>query len=213
GLVLRGELVGRLGAGGGDAEQRRAELLERLPVVAEAAGFLRAAGRVVLRIEVQHDVLPLEVRERDLRAAAVRERERGCRLAFRQCGHGGFLAERRLPAQRRAAKPSMVEAEGRPSIENESAGGHDRRFDHHHGDALIVLLDVLARRVAETGGRTFLVHEGRRVSWAEFDGLSNRVAHGLRARGVGKGDRVTLALGNSVEYVATAFGVLKAGAV
>jgi acyl-CoA synthetase (AMP-forming)/AMP-acid ligase II len=76
-----------------------------------------------------------------------------------------------------------------------------------------VILDVLARQVAARGERPFLRHAGRRVSYGEFDRLANRVGHALRALGVEKGDRVTLALGNSVEYVATAFGVLKAGAV
>jgi acyl-CoA synthetase (AMP-forming)/AMP-acid ligase II len=47
----------------------------------------------------------------------------------------------------------------------------------------------------------------------DFDRLANRAAHALRALDVEKGERVTLALGNSVEYVATAFGVLKAGAI
>lgn len=79
--------------------------------------------------------------------------------------------------------------------------------------SLTVLLEVLARHVARAGDRVFLIHQGRRVSYTEFDRLSNRVANALVARGVVKGDRVTLALGNSIEYVATAFGVLKAGAI
>ena len=77
----------------------------------------------------------------------------------------------------------------------------------------MAILDVLARQVAARGTAPFLVHEGRRVGYADFDRLANRTAHALRALGVAKGDRVTLALGNSVEYVATAFGALKAGAV
>jgi acyl-CoA synthetase (AMP-forming)/AMP-acid ligase II len=75
------------------------------------------------------------------------------------------------------------------------------------------ILGVLARNVAARGAHPFLVHEGRRVTYDELDGQANRVAHALGALGVRKGDRVTLALGNSVEYVAAAFGVLKAGAV
>jgi acyl-CoA synthetase (AMP-forming)/AMP-acid ligase II len=75
------------------------------------------------------------------------------------------------------------------------------------------LLDVLAARVRERGARPFLRHEGRDVGYAEFDRLTNRAAHALRGLGVEKNDRVTLALGNSVEYVVTAFGALKAGAV
>jgi hypothetical protein len=64
------------------AEHDDAELLERRPVVAEAAGLLRAAGRVVLRVEVDDDVLAGEVGERDLLAVLIGERERGSLLAF-----------------------------------------------------------------------------------------------------------------------------------
>jgi acyl-CoA synthetase (AMP-forming)/AMP-acid ligase II len=76
-----------------------------------------------------------------------------------------------------------------------------------------VILDVLARHVGERGAHPFLRHDGRDVSYAELDRLANRAAHALRALGVRPGDRVTLALGNSVDYVVTAFGTLKAGAV
>jgi acyl-CoA synthetase (AMP-forming)/AMP-acid ligase II len=71
-------------------------------------------------------------------------------------------------------------------------------------------LDVLARHVATRGTHPFLRHEGRSVSYAEFDRLANRAGHALRSLGVARGDRVTLALGNSVDYVVAAFGVLKA---
>ncbi len=76
-----------------------------------------------------------------------------------------------------------------------------------------MILDVLAGQVAARGTRPFLRHERRDVSYAEFDRLANRAAHGLRALGVQRGDRVTLALGNSLDYVIAAFGVLKAGGV
>ena len=75
------------------------------------------------------------------------------------------------------------------------------------------LLAALGRNVAERGAHPFILHAGRRVTYAELDRLTNRAAHALRGLGVGRGDRVTLALGNSVEYLVAAFGVLKAGAV
>jgi len=77
----------------------------------------------------------------------------------------------------------------------------------------MLILDVLARNVADRGGHAFIRHDGRRVTYGEFDRLTNRAAQALDRLGVRKGDRVTLALGNSVEYVVAAFGVLKAGAV
>jgi acyl-CoA synthetase (AMP-forming)/AMP-acid ligase II len=76
-----------------------------------------------------------------------------------------------------------------------------------------MLLEVLAGHVRSRGERPFLRHAGRTVSYADFDRLSNRAAHALRARGVVRGDRVTLAHGNAVEYVVAAIGVLKAGAI
>ena len=71
-----------------------------------------------------------------------------------------------------------------------------------------MILRVLARHVATRGDHPFLRHEGRDLSYAEFDRLSNRAAHTLRGRGVVRGDRVTLACGNSLEYAVAAFGVL-----
>jgi acyl-CoA synthetase (AMP-forming)/AMP-acid ligase II len=76
-----------------------------------------------------------------------------------------------------------------------------------------MILDVLARHVATRGTHPFLRHENRSVAYAEFDRLSNRAAHALRGFGVARGDRVTLACGNSLDYVVAAFGVLKAGGV
>jgi acyl-CoA synthetase (AMP-forming)/AMP-acid ligase II len=75
------------------------------------------------------------------------------------------------------------------------------------------LLAGLARDVTLRGGHPFILHAGRRVTYAELDRLANRAAHALRGLGVEKGDRVTLALGNSVDYLVAAFGILKAGAV
>src|SRR5207249_5102436 len=81
-LVLRRELLVRFAAVRRDAEDDRAGLLDVLPPVAEAARLLRAPGRVVLRIEVEDDVLPREVLERDGLAGGVTERELRGRLAF-----------------------------------------------------------------------------------------------------------------------------------
>jgi acyl-CoA synthetase (AMP-forming)/AMP-acid ligase II len=77
----------------------------------------------------------------------------------------------------------------------------------------MLLLDTLAERTRQRADHPFVLHEGRRLGYAEFDRLTNRAAHALAALGVAKGDRVTLALGNSVEYLAAAFGTLKAGAI
>jgi len=77
----------------------------------------------------------------------------------------------------------------------------------------MLILDVLAARVAARGDHPFIVHANRRVTYREFDELTNRAAHALHALGVAKGDRVTLAMGNSIEYLVGAFGILKSGAI
>lgn len=77
----------------------------------------------------------------------------------------------------------------------------------------MLLIDNLAKNRRERGAEPYLLHEGRSVSFEEFDRLTNRAAHALRGLGVVKGDRVTLGLNNSVEWLVAAFATLKAGAI
>ena len=62
--IFLGELLVRLDAVAADAQHRNATLLQRVPVVAEAARLGGAAGGIVLRIEIQHHVMSTERRER-----------------------------------------------------------------------------------------------------------------------------------------------------
>lgn len=64
-----------------------------------------------------------------------------------------------------------------------------------------------------TPDKTALVCDDRRWTYREVDHLSNQVASALRSLGVRRGDRVVLCLRNSIEAVASIFGILKAGAV
>jgi len=75
------------------------------------------------------------------------------------------------------------------------------------------MLEVLAERARRRAEHPFLRHEGRIVTYAEFEQLSARAAAAFASLGVRRGDRVTVALGNSVDYVVAAFGVLRAGAI
>lgn len=61
--------------------------------------------------------------------------------------------------------------------------------------------------------KTALVCEGTRLTFAEIDALSNRLAHALRRRGLKRGDRVVIFLDNCAEAVISIFAVLKAGGV
>ena len=60
---------------------------------------------------------------------------------------------------------------------------------------------------------TALIFEGRRWSYGELDELIRRTAGGLRAAGIGPGDRVGLWLPNCPAYVALLFACAQIGAV
>jgi fatty-acyl-CoA synthase len=70
-----------------------------------------------------------------------------------------------------------------------------------------------ARRARMTPHKAALVQDGRVTTYADLEHRSTRLALGLRARGVGRGDRVAFLGLNSVELVETMFAVAKLGAV
>src|SRR5260221_2808836 len=81
-----------------------------------------------------------------------------------------------------------------------AGGGQGARREHGADGAApsrsMLITDLLADRAARRGAHPFILHDGRRVTYADFDCLSNRAAHALYGLGVRRGDRVTLALGN-----------------
>jgi phenylalanine ammonia-lyase len=58
-----------------------------------------------------------------------------------------------------------------------------------------------------------LTFENRRYTYAQLDEWSNRVAEGLNALGIGRGDRVALFLPNIPEFAAVYLGIQKLGAI
>ena len=62
------------------------------------------------------------------------------------------------------------------------------------------------------GDKTALVAGGRRFTYAELDGLSDRLAASLHAAGVKRDDRVLVFMDNCWEAVVAIFATLKAGA-
>jgi len=70
-----------------------------------------------------------------------------------------------------------------------------------------------ARRRRMSPQAAALVQDGVAVTYAELDDLALRAAHGLRAQGVGRGDRVAWLGFNSIEMVAAMLGTAKLGAV
>lgn len=75
---------------------------------------------------------------------------------------------------------------------------------------LKLMLKETARRY---GRKTAIVLGDRRLSYAELDEASNKVANALLGMGVSKGDRVAMLLPNSLEFVTIYFGVVKTGGI
>ncbi|MER5891101.1 amino acid adenylation domain-containing protein [Streptomyces sp. NPDC001941] len=71
--------------------------------------------------------------------------------------------------------------------------------------------ELFARRVALTPDATAVVGDGFRLSYAELDERANRLAHTLRARGVGRDDLVAVLADRSPQMLVGLYAVLKAG--
>ena len=77
----------------------------------------------------------------------------------------------------------------------------------------ITLQDRLREVAREVGDKPALLMGDRSVTFREIDELSDRLAAALAKRGVRPGDRVTIFMPNSVEFVIAFYGTLKAGGV
>ena len=75
---------------------------------------------------------------------------------------------------------------------------------------LKLILEQTAQRCPE---KTAIVSGERRVSYAELDRASNKLANSLIQMGVRKGDRVAAMLTNSPEYAIVYFGITKTGGI
>src|SRR5262245_18706494 len=73
--------------------------------------------------------------------------------------------------------------------------------------------DMIREHAAATPDAPAYLLGDRVVSFAELDERANRVAQGLRAAGVGAGDRVAILDKNSLEYFDLVFGAAKLNAV
>jgi long-chain acyl-CoA synthetase len=73
--------------------------------------------------------------------------------------------------------------------------------------------DFLERSAAAHPAREALVAGGERLTYADLDERANRLRDALVERGIRRGERVAIDLGNSAETVIAVFGALKAGAV
>ncbi|MFF2229003.1 (2,3-dihydroxybenzoyl)adenylate synthase [Streptomyces anulatus] len=71
----------------------------------------------------------------------------------------------------------------------------------------------LSARTRAYGDRTAVVDDRTRLSYAELDEQSDRVARGLADLGIAAGDRVLVQLPNRVEFLLLWFALMKTGAV
>src|SRR5687768_13876823 len=84
---------------------------------------------------------------------------------------------------------------------------------HFRIAAIMLVEDFLFQSAARLPDKTALICEGQRLSYAEIDAMSNRLAHAMVANGMKRGDRIALFLPNSIALVVSIFAILKAGGV
>ncbi|HWD80352.1 MAG TPA: AMP-binding protein [Kribbella sp.] len=73
--------------------------------------------------------------------------------------------------------------------------------------------DILRDTAQRHGDRPALVDGDRRLTWSELDPAVDKTARGLAAAGLVPGYRVLLLVANSIEFVTSYLGVLRAGLV
>ncbi|MBI2431497.1 MAG: long-chain-fatty-acid--CoA ligase [Candidatus Hydrogenedentes bacterium] len=79
--------------------------------------------------------------------------------------------------------------------------------------SVLTPLTFLQRSVAVYPGKPAVVHGARRYTYAEFGERVNRLASGLRARGLAKGERVAFLCPNIPPMLEAHFGVMLAGGI
>lgn len=80
-------------------------------------------------------------------------------------------------------------------------------------DFALMVPDVIAHNAQVSGDTIAVVCEDERLTWREVDERTNRFANALRARGLGKGDKVALFMPASLEAWIAFWGSAKAGCV
>ncbi|MFW6053142.1 MAG: AMP-binding protein, partial [Desulfosalsimonas sp.] len=61
--------------------------------------------------------------------------------------------------------------------------------------------------------KTAVIHEAERATYSRINAMADNLAGCLQANGIHQGDRVALIMENSIDYVISYYGILKAGAV
>ncbi len=79
-------------------------------------------------------------------------------------------------------------------------------------DPQVFLPDLFETHGRHNAAKPAVVCAGVTRTWGDFAANINRVAHGLLARGIGRGEKVAICMGNSVEMLESLFGAVRAGA-
>lgn len=72
---------------------------------------------------------------------------------------------------------------------------------------------ILRAQAQQAGDSIFLITDTQRISFADADRITNSLAAGLQALGLGEGDRMALYMGNRPEMVLLALAANKLGAI
>ncbi len=72
---------------------------------------------------------------------------------------------------------------------------------------------ILEEKAREHPEKDAIIFEGKRITYGELNEEAERLAHFLKKRGIGKGDKVALWLTNHPEWVVAWFAIPKIGAV
>lgn len=78
---------------------------------------------------------------------------------------------------------------------------------------VVNLADLVTRAADHSPAHVALIEGNRRTTYAGLDAAVTACAAGLAQRGIKRGDRVALLIGNRTEFVIAYFGVLRLGAV
>jgi long-chain acyl-CoA synthetase len=84
--------------------------------------------------------------------------------------------------------------------------------DHMLPSSVTLIHHFLEESARKYPGKIALIHEETRATYGQINAMANRIARALIAMGVGADTRVVVMLHNSIEYVASYYGVLKTGA-
>jgi acyl-CoA synthetase (AMP-forming)/AMP-acid ligase II len=77
----------------------------------------------------------------------------------------------------------------------------------------LIMGDALRRNAYKYAVKVAIKDEARKVTYRELNGRVNRLAHGLLASGLRKGDAVALLVGNRIEHLEILFALAKIGAL